>query len=509
MLEGAELVHARDVGPPRSLPSPALLPQSRLRVHEFRRGFPEYRAVFFPASSSCSSSSRFRREGRRGAEWAAAASVVVPGGRPPRAAPCCGAAAVPQVPVPLQIGFGCAVGLRPAEPVEARHLVADTATGVFTVRAVAQAQENESGKFCQKGCNYRKILDNVLATPPTLSKNKSRVKLVIEAKPPQITNDECPSVPTTPVAGGPSYAVPTKTIETNLGGTEGFTLHSSVSGKTYKQCLETTDEFRDKIEKGKHALVYFVKDEKNNIYIAKSYPSNDLTVTLHEELRHPNVERVLEHFQWTGRCWGVYEYCEQGSIVRHSQMVTRSWPPLSASRLWLCCRDLSCGLLHIHSKNVINCDIKLPNIFVTKDLRVVIGDFSASKRGPIAYTVAGTRAFNAPETTTGNGYGKEVDIWSTAVVIYGLCQGSLPCADVEKIPQCRPETLEFRVPIHPLLQDLLKRMFEPAAPKRITAQQMMEHPWITQDGRYPMSNIDSRAGLDSNIEQWLVSYKSP
>ena len=86
--------------------------------------------------------------------------------------------------------------------------------------------------------------------------------------------------------------------------------------------------------------------------------------------------------------------------------------------------DISSGLSVCHKNNIIHRDIKLSNIFVTKDGVFKLGDFGVSKKindTTGAKTIKGTPNYIAPEVYIGQGqYNSSVDNYSLGILLYYL-----------------------------------------------------------------------------------------
>ena len=117
--------------------------------------------------------------------------------------------------------------------------------------------------------------------------------------------------------------------------------------------------------------------------------------------------------------------------------------------------QLLAGVQYLHNHHVIHRDLKLGNLFLSRDLEVKIGDFGlatvvnhegerkrcgpapegALRRGPVlmwapadaaasalcpSSTMCGTPNYIAPEVLDGrDGHSYEVDIWSLGVIMCG------------------------------------------------------------------------------------------
>jgi len=92
------------------------------------------------------------------------------------------------------------------------------------------------------------------------------------------------------------------------------------------------------------------------------------------------------------------------------------------------------GTMYMHSNNVIHRDLKLGNLFLSRNLEVKIGDLGLATKLNTAEerrtTICGTPNYIAPEIIDGkkggNGHSFEVDIWSIGVILYTLLFGRPP-----------------------------------------------------------------------------------
>jgi calcium-dependent protein kinase len=110
--------------------------------------------------------------------------------------------------------------------------------------------------------------------------------------------------------------------------------------------------------------------------------------------------------------------------------------------------------------------------------------------------VVGSPYYVAPEVLR-QSYGKEIDIWSAGVILYILLCGVPPFwADNEEgvfveILKCKIDFVREPWPsISDSAKDLVEKMLTEDPKRRITAAQVLEHPWI-KGGEAPEKPIDS------------------
>jgi [calcium/calmodulin-dependent protein kinase] kinase len=105
---------------------------------------------------------------------------------------------------------------------------------------------------------------------------------------------------------------------------------------------------------------------------------------------------------------------------------------------------------------------------------------------------AGSPAFMPPELCVpkhGHVSGRAADIWSMGVTLYCLIFGRIPFEKfgmLELYQSIREDSVEFEVPVSDDLRDILLRLLEKDPEKRITIEQLREHPWVTMKGTDPL-----------------------
>ena len=85
------------------------------------------------------------------------------------------------------------------------------------------------------------------------------------------------------------------------------------------------------------------------------------------------------------------------------------------------------GIKYIHNKKIIHRDLKLNNIFLTKDNHIKIGDYGISN---ILFNKSQSTSFYlSPEIINGQSYDYKSDIWNLGIILYQLTQLKHPFID--------------------------------------------------------------------------------
>ncbi|PON75737.1 B3 domain-containing protein [Parasponia andersonii] len=156
-----------------------------------------------------------------------------------------------------------------------------------------------------------------------------------------------------------------------------------------------------------------------------------------------------------------------------------------------------------HSMGVIHRDLKPENfLLLNKDENSPLKatDFGLSvfyKQGEVFKDIVGSAYYIAPEVLKRR-YGPEVDIWSVGVMLYILLCGVPPFwAESEHgiFNAILRGHIDFTSDPWPSIstgaKDLVRKMLHSDPKQRLTAFQVLNHPWIKEDGEAPDTPLDN------------------
>lgn len=198
------------------------------------------------------------------------------------------------------------------------------------------------------------------------------------------------------------------------------------------------------------------------------------------------------------------EYVPGGSIASMLERFSAFSEELTRSFT----RQLLLGLEYLHGCKVIHRDLKGANVLVTRDGRVKLADFGASK----AYhestitdgmkSIRGSVFWMAPEVIKGIGYGRRADIWSVGCTVVEMLSGKHPWPELAD----NHWTAMFQIAktatgpplpdnVSSVARDFLALCFAIDPHSRPTASELLQHPFVSH---IPNAFREAEEAIDLN-----------
>ncbi|KAL1922138.1 uncharacterized protein VTP21DRAFT_10780 [Calcarisporiella thermophila] len=205
-------------------------------------------------------------------------------------------------------------------------------------------------------------------------------------------------------------------------------------------------------------------------------------VELLKTLSHPSVVKYEGFIKTEGHLNIILEFVESGSLLDVLKSFGTFPEKLAASYT----AKILDGLIYLHDRQVVHCDLKAANLLTTKNGNVKLTDFGVSLnlklRPADSDVVVGTPYWIAPEVIQLMGASTKSDVWSLGCTVVELITGQPPYADMI------PLTALFHIveDAHPPMPDGISKelegflllCFRKDPEQRATARELLEHPWI-------------------------------
>lgn len=204
---------------------------------------------------------------------------------------------------------------------------------------------------------------------------------------------------------------------------------------------------------------------------------------------HPHIIKLYDVYEDSQYVHLVTEYCSGGELFDRIHTKGR-FDEMEAMHVM---KMIFEAVHYLHKRRIVHRDLKPENFMYlsseeSSPLKMI--DFGFSKKldfnenAPL--TLLGTPSFLAPEVLTGN-YGTESDLWSCGVILYTLLAGRYPFYDQDErkiIQQVKRGEFSLTgvvwLQVSSEAKNLITALLDKNPQTRLTAQQALEHPWLTK-----------------------------
>jgi serine/threonine protein kinase len=207
-----------------------------------------------------------------------------------------------------------------------------------------------------------------------------------------------------------------------------------------------------------------------------------------QTLNHPNIIHLEDTYESNERIYIIMELMKGGELFDY--VVEKC--TLSEEEASIFVRKITSAVAHMHNQDIIHRDLKPENLLLThkgNNAEVKIIDFGLAKVmcEPVASSFLGTKGYLAPEMLQRHSYDKAIDMWALGVIVFVLLCGCLPFDDdSSKISSDAVARKKFalRFPkwaasLSASAKDLLHNLLEINPKTRYTADQALNHPWVS------------------------------
>ncbi|CAH0022320.1 unnamed protein product [Clonostachys rhizophaga] len=254
------------------------------------------------------------------------------------------------------------------------------------------------------------------------------------------------------------------------------------------------NQFRT-LAKGKFSRIYHAKDRETGLeYALKTMRKTDLILgrveeqargsfKIQSEMDHPNVLRVFGQFEGKyedeSYIYILMELSKKGSLYDLMKQNIGLPEPQAAKLV----AQLAKALKHIHGKNILHRDINPENILIGSDGEVKVSGFIWSKPMVDGHCsgLCGLLDYLAPEMLNGaENYDTMIDVWCLGVLTFELLAGKAPFEDDMLMTQKRIKNLDMEVPssVSAEATDLIHKILVLDPRKRLSLEEIQQHPWI-------------------------------
>merc|ERR1712073_288940 len=184
-------------------------------------------------------------------------------------------------------------------------------------------------------------------------------------------------------------------------------------------------------------------------------------------------------------------------------------------------RQVARACQYMHQRGVIHRDLKPENLVYLDEgnTQICVTDFGLAKfvnyEGGLMKTACGTPGYVAPEILKQKQYDSQVDLWSIGVILYILLCGFPPFVEknlrglyrvIRKGQYSFPDP--FWEKVSPEAKDCVKKLLVVDPDKRLTATQLLKHPWVTNtSSASPRNMAEESTGFRVNLRRTMLMKK--
>ncbi|MBA0777207.1 hypothetical protein Gotri_005259 [Gossypium trilobum] len=342
---------------------------------------------------------------------------------------------------------------------------------------------------------------------------KKRCKEDVDAHPIGSCKSRLAGVATAPPCGASSLVPPGRGLKRKIGCIEVITR----TGR--KKKIEDDYVKGDPIGQGKFGLVWLCRSKTSGVEFAcKTLHKGEETVHREVEIMqhlsgHPGVVTLQAVYEEPDCFHLVMELCSGGRLI--DQMAEGQYSEQRAANIF---KDVMLVIKYCHEMGVVHRDIKPENILLTTSGKIKLADFGLAMRisnGQTLSGLAGSPAYVAPEVLLGN-YSEKVDIWSAGVLLHALLVGVLPFQGdslKEVFEAIKNVKLDFHSgkweSVSKPARDLLARMLTRDVSSRITADEVLRHPWILFYTEHSLKTLYTKSKSKNPVEPSVQKFNSP
>lgn len=249
-------------------------------------------------------------------------------------------------------------------------------------------------------------------------------------------------------------------------------------------------EIGNVIGTGQYGVVYRAIDLVTNQTVAvKMIMKGDSSVNeiyqreiqIMHDMHHPLITECYYDCEDNDRFFIIMEYVPKGSLLEYVNN-KGNLNEVEAQKLFV---ELVDVLEYLHQeKQVVHRDLKADNILLDENLNIKLIDFGMARpfqKDEKFSSICGSPAYEAPEIIRGEPYTDKVDIWSIGIILYAMLVGRLPFCNSSVLKQT--QMILNTSPVIPsdlpdLVQDLINGCLIKDPTKRLSLDEVMNHPWV-------------------------------
>ncbi|KAI5452451.1 Calcium/calmodulin-dependent protein kinase type I [Naganishia albida] len=217
---------------------------------------------------------------------------------------------------------------------------------------------------------------------------------------------------------------------------------------------------------------------------------NEIAVLKRVSAGHPNICRLVDHFETAHNLYLVFDLCTGGELFDRICSKGNYYERDAAQIV----RTITSAVKYLHDQGIVHRDLKPENLLFrskAEDSPLCIADFGLSRileedRFNVLTTTCGTPGYMAPEIFKKAGHGKPVDIWAIGVITYFLLCGYTPFDRDSQYEEMQAivrgdykfEPKEYWQGVSEQAREFVRKCLTIDPTNRPTAEELLQDPWL-------------------------------
>mgnify|MGYP003608906039 FL=1 len=216
-----------------------------------------------------------------------------------------------------------------------------------------------------------------------------------------------------------------------------------------------------------------------------NYVNIENEIRIHLGLKHRNVVELLDFFFEGNLLFLILEFCSGGNLFKY----LNSFELMPEPEIFRVYQEVCIGIAYIHSKRVVQRDIKPENILLNDRRETKICDFGwaiEEDSGEYCCAKAGTCAYMSPQALRGEPQDRKSDIWGLGVLLFELYHNIEPF-NGSFVPKQMAVIMSTELKFHPRVgqnaRNLILACLSIEPNDRPSIQELLRHPYFVEMNR--------------------------
>ena len=253
--------------------------------------------------------------------------------------------------------------------------------------------------------------------------------------------------------------------------------------------------FLEQNEISKKLYATKIINEKKILPQAKKYLQNEIKIL--STIKHINIIKLYRVLKSQDYTFLVMEYCNGGSLHKNLyEYINKYGQPFPEQLVQRLMKKILTGVNYLHQKGIIHRDLKLGNILLNYENKLIKDIYSAeikiigfnssylpgsSEPKTFIETVPNMAPSVVQNLLNPHFYNEKIDIWSLGIICYEMLFGRPLFSNMNDNGIINNNNFRIPTTISAQASNFLKSMLQKDGNNRLSASQLLNHDFIIRD----------------------------